>query len=215
MTSSICSAETTSANINVFFNSANIKIGDKYVNIENINYNNTIYIPLRSFAEQFGLTTFWDAENKTITLKEISSSNTSSSGASEKNSGDLSFGSFVYIFSVALLISGAILLGQVVLFKNKNDFAFIAKYISGSENLYPGIKQLLYESWLTKVGLIYIACGIVIHFISAGSYNCSTLIKIIFSCTFTLILLIFGWWVCRTKTREQLPDIINMCSLQS
>lgn len=78
-------AAGTSANINVKFNSINIKVNDNPVQADNILYNDTTYVPLRAIAEMLGKDVGWDANSRTASINDKESSENSANSHKSTN----------------------------------------------------------------------------------------------------------------------------------
>lgn len=66
-------AQTVTNSIEVVFNAITIKINGNLVQLDNILYNGTTYVPLRKTAEYFEKQVGWDAGTNTALINEISS----------------------------------------------------------------------------------------------------------------------------------------------
>jgi len=88
-------AAGTRANINVKFNSINLKVNGSPVQADNILYNDTTYVPLRAIAEMLDKDVGWDAATRTASIndKEVTenvdnSNNIPSTKDVQQNSGN-------------------------------------------------------------------------------------------------------------------------------
>jgi len=200
----IVKAEGIVKTITTYVNSINIKINGKDTGLPNITYNNSTYVPLRNIVEIFGKKVVWNDTSRTINI--IDNSSASNNSISE----GITIKSIMYVFSIAFLISGAILLAQMVFLRGKNDIAFITKFLTHSNSTIYGARRILYETWLSKIGFFYILIGLILYFIFPGYYNSIEIImRIVIICIIVFGLLLFGWWLSKNKTSSQFPEILR------
>lgn len=191
--------------IDVFMNSANIMINGKIANIPDINYQNSLFVPLREFSQLLGKKVIWDATTKTVNIVDDPQAETkkdSLKGLNIKN--------IVKIVAVSLQLAGIILLGQMVLLRKRNDIAILTKFMSAANGSYLGARRLLYETWLSKMGFYYLLTGIVLNFFIPWVGSINMLMKVTGTSVVVFILLLLGWWMCKNKTSKQYPEILRL-----
>ena len=64
--SSVAMAASLEKTIKVVFNSVNLEVNGKIVEVDNILYNGTTYVPLRAVAEMLGKEVGWNQATRTV-----------------------------------------------------------------------------------------------------------------------------------------------------
>ncbi len=199
------SAEGVEKTITTYINSVNIHFNGVPTQIQNITYENGTYVPVRDIAELLGRKIAWNDTARTINIYDIPESGTAGQTAIEKIKGIL------YLFSAGFLIAGAVMLAQMVFLRGRNDIAFIIRFLSTANNTFSGAKRLLYETWLSKTGFVYIIAGLILHFVSSEYYNnFDVMLRVVLICMAVFALLLLGWRITKKGTARQFPEILKV-----
>jgi len=68
--SSVAMAASLEKTIKVVFNSVNLEVNGKIVEVDNILYNGTTYVPLRAVAEMLGKEVGWNQATRTVSIND-------------------------------------------------------------------------------------------------------------------------------------------------
>lgn len=188
-------------------NKVKIEINGQKNNMGSILYEDVTYVPLRAVSDAFGKEISWDAKNNIAKINDSSKQPLTTGTKTNEKQGLGKTAAF--LFSTALLISGAILLFQINILRNRKDLYLILKAFSSSSVSNIGLKRLMYSSWVSKIGLGYVACGFMLWLYAAGT-SINLTLSIVTNIILIIIFCLLGLWISKVLSRKQYIQGINV-----
>jgi hypothetical protein len=194
-------ADGSYKNIGVYFDSSKIRYNNDELTMENILYDDVLYVPLRAIAKVFDKEVAYDSKTKSVVIldKQLESDKSGNIGIKKITY----FYDFVYLLSISLQAAGLLLLAQMVLFRNRKELARMIKSKNGKDFDAASSKRLLHDSWLSKMAFYYIAAGLLLKLSAAKPYALSMWFIFISCGIMVLLLLLLGWRKCRNEANMQ------------
>lgn len=198
---SVVFADVIQKNIDAYFDSSKIQYNNDVLDIDNILYDNVLYVPLRAIAKVFDKEVAWDNKTKAVVIldKQLTIDET----GNIKTKTIVLIYNILHLLSISLQAAGIIMLSQMVLFRSKKDLYSIFRNKANHNIDHVTNKRLIYDTWLSKIAFYYLLSGIFISIVSQGSYGISVWLKLISSGTLILLLLLMGWRKCKKEAYMQ------------
>ena len=117
----------------------------------------------------------------------------------------------INIISISFHIAASILLAQMVVFRKKKEIESLAKITLPIGGKFPGIKRILFETWLSRFGFCYLIFGFIFQFFEEGYPNIEILYKITVTMIFVIPLWLMGWILSKWFSKLQYPEIEKRC----
>lgn len=194
-------AEGIQKNIEAYFDSSKIQYNHDDLEIDNILYDNVLYVPLRAIAKVFDKEVAWDKNTKSVVI--LDKQFAIDGNGNVKTKSIVLIYNILHLFSSSLQIAGIIMLAQMVLFRSKKDLYSLLRNKANQNVDYITNKRLTYDTWLSKVAFYYLLSGIFISMLSQGSYGISIWLKLTSSGVIILLLLLLGWRKCKKEAYLQ------------
>jgi uncharacterized membrane protein (DUF485 family) len=117
----------------------------------------------------------------------------------------------INIISISLQIAASILLAQMVVFRKKREIESLAKITLPIGGKFPGIKRILFETWLSRFGFCYLIFGFIFQFFKEKYLNIGRFSEINITIILVVLFWLFGWILSKYLSKKQYPEIEKRC----
>jgi hypothetical protein len=117
----------------------------------------------------------------------------------------------INLISISFQIAASILLAQMVVFRKKKEIESLAKINLPIGGKFPGIKRILFETWLSRFGFCYLIFGFIFQFFKEEYSNIGRICEITITIIFVIPLWLMGWILSKCFSKKQYPEIEKRC----
>lgn len=193
------SAEPGNATV-IDINKVKVEINGQKTSMGSLFFEEVTYVPLRTISEYFGKGVSWDDKTNTARINDVTKpSLTVNSETKEKADLGKTVSSLI---STALILSGAVLLSQIIFLRSKKDLSIILKAFSSSNVSNLGLRRLIYTGWVSKIGFGYLVCGFILRLYGTGA-SIHIAMNILINIILILIFWLLGLWISKIISNKQ------------
>lgn len=117
----------------------------------------------------------------------------------------------INLISISFQIAASILLAQMVVFRKKKEIESLIIITIPVGEKYPGVKRILFETWLSRFGFCYLIIGFISQFFKKQYLNIGRIWEFTITIVIVIPLWLLGWLLSKYLSKKQYPEIEKRC----